>query len=112
MHGTSTQINDLTEAVALSKLFPITSNPIYVTAQKSYIGHLLGAASAVEIAGALLMMKYNFLPKICNLDKSIDELTLKPVLKLIDDVDIKNVLKISSSFSGIHTAIVLSKFHN
>lgn len=56
-HGTSTKLNDRTEALAIHKVFGEYARKIPVSSTKSYIGHLLGAAGAAEAAATLLALE-------------------------------------------------------
>ncbi|MBZ4321059.1 beta-ketoacyl-[acyl-carrier-protein] synthase family protein [Streptomyces huiliensis] len=61
-HGTSTALNDLTEALALRQAFP--QGPPPVTAPKGVLGHSLGAAGAVEAAAAVLSLRHGTIPPV------------------------------------------------
>ncbi|MFD7898143.1 beta-ketoacyl-[acyl-carrier-protein] synthase family protein [Streptomyces sp. NPDC059743] len=63
-HGTSTQFNDRAEAVALAKVFGPDGPP--VTANKSVIGHLIGAAGAVELIATVQAMRQCEVPPTAN----------------------------------------------
>ncbi|MFD8853624.1 beta-ketoacyl-[acyl-carrier-protein] synthase family protein [Streptomyces sp. NPDC059604] len=63
-HGTSTPHNDRAEAAALTKVFGTTGPP--VTAPKGVIGHLIGAAGAVETIAAVLAMRAREVPPTAN----------------------------------------------
>jgi len=56
-HGTSTELNDKTEALAIHKVFGEYARKIPVSSTKSYIGHLLGAAGAAEAAATLMALE-------------------------------------------------------
>lgn len=66
-HGTSTLQNDQHEASAIRKVFG-EHNPAIV-ATKSYHGHLIAAAGAMEILGVLVSFQHDLLPKILNCDE-------------------------------------------
>ncbi|MFF9044493.1 beta-ketoacyl-[acyl-carrier-protein] synthase family protein [Streptomyces parvulus] len=63
-HGTSTKLNDLTEAVALRLTFP--EGPPPVTAPKGVFGHSLGAAGAIETVTAVLALQHRTIPPVAN----------------------------------------------
>ena len=66
-HGTGTLLNDLMEADLIDRVYGKRSPSII--ALKSWIGHIAAACGAVELAICLACMKYNYLPKIRNLDE-------------------------------------------
>jgi 3-oxoacyl-[acyl-carrier-protein] synthase II len=63
-HGTSTPHNDRAEATALAKVFGPAGPP--VTSTKGVIGHLIGAAGAVELIAAVLSMRHSAVPPTAN----------------------------------------------
>jgi 3-oxoacyl-[acyl-carrier-protein] synthase II len=63
-HGTSTPHNDRAEATALAKVFGPAGPP--VTSTKGVIGHLIGAAGAVELITAVLSMRHSAVPPTAN----------------------------------------------
>lgn len=66
-HGTGTILNDATEVVALRAAFGDALETIPLSSSKSYLGHLLGAAGAVEAIATLLALKNRMLPPVCGL---------------------------------------------
>jgi 3-oxoacyl-[acyl-carrier-protein] synthase II len=65
-HGTGTQANDSTESKVIKKIY---GSNIAVTANKSVLGHTMGAASALNVITIALAMKKGIIPKINNVDK-------------------------------------------
>ncbi len=70
-HGTSTPVNDKTEADLIARVF--CHNPPYVTAIKSWIGHLAAGCGAVELAAGLSIIKHKYVPEIRNLNKACNK---------------------------------------
>lgn len=66
-HGTSTQLNDAVEAEAIRTVFGDRTPP--VTSTKGTIGHLIGAAGAVEVVASLVALGQGTVPPIANLDE-------------------------------------------
>ena len=66
-HGTSTQVGDIIELSAVEKLFGSNKN-LYMSSNKSAIGHLLGAAGAVEAVFSFKSIQTKTLPPTLNLD--------------------------------------------
>lgn len=111
-HGSSTPQNDIAESNAFLDLFGKTlASKIPVTSLKSQIGHALSAANAIEIVSSLLSLKNKKIPPTINLKNKDPKC---PVYVAANDplsMNIKNVLKTSSGFSGIHTAVIVGNHH-
>lgn len=65
-HGTSTPLNDSAETVAIKSAIGEAAYRVKISATKSQIGHLLGAAGSVEAIATLLSMEYGFIPATLN----------------------------------------------
>lgn len=105
-HGTSTIQNDYHEAQAIKEVFG-DNNPDIV-ATKSYHGHLIAAAGAMEILGIIVSFKKDFLPKILNCDE-VDP-TLPAGFSLVRDHKynpLKYVLKNSFGMGGGAASLIL-----
>lgn len=59
-HGTSTEYNDKFETMAIKKVFKDHAYKLYVSSIKSMLGHLLGAAGAVEAVATVLTIKWHY----------------------------------------------------
>lgn len=68
-HATSTPLNDICETKAIKKVFGAHAKKIPITANKSMIGHLLGAAGGVEGVFSVMALKTGWLPGTINLDE-------------------------------------------
>jgi len=68
VHGTSTQLGDVTEINAIKKLFGESVYNINISSTKSMTGHLLGAAGAIESIATILAIQNNCIPPTINLD--------------------------------------------
>jgi 3-oxoacyl-[acyl-carrier-protein] synthase II len=80
-HGTGTQANDLTEARAINSIY---GNKVPVTANKSVIGHTMGAASVLNVITIALAMRHNRIPRTSNTLAIDPELNINCVLQNID----------------------------
>lgn len=107
-HGTSTRINDVTEAQAIASLFP--HRPL-VSSTKSYYGHPLGAAGALEAIVSLLTLREGIALPTLNVEKEdVDpEIDLNLVLK--DPLPLPPGLVMSNSFAfgGQNAALLLGR---
>lgn len=106
VHGTGTPNNDLSEGKALVTVF---NNKIpFFSSTKSFTGHTLGAAGAVEAIISTLAMNFNFIPPNLNFKNTISELGFSPVSKLLKDVKVNNILSNSFGFGGNNTSLIFS----
>jgi 3-oxoacyl-[acyl-carrier-protein] synthase-1 len=107
VHGTGTQNNDLSEGIALEKIFGDRVPPFSST--KSYTGHTLGAAGAVEAVFSVLAIREKAIFPNLNFSTPMKELKIRPVTKLIRDAKVDHVLSNSFGFGGNNTALVFSE---
>ena len=108
-HGTSTKINETAELSAINSVFGRNLQGRWLTAQKSAIGHSLGASNLVEIVGLCKMLERRTIPKLRTLAFVDGEISKTLGGGHFDPDIIARALKLSSSFSGIHSACVLSE---
>ncbi|HLG33118.1 MAG TPA: beta-ketoacyl-ACP synthase II [Ignavibacteriaceae bacterium] len=66
-HGTSTQMNDVIETIAIKKVFGDRAYDMVVSSTKSMTGHLLGAAGGIEAVATILSVKNDIVPPTINL---------------------------------------------
>ncbi|MCU4164352.1 MULTISPECIES: beta-ketoacyl-ACP synthase II [Marinilabiliaceae] len=69
-HGTSTPVGDLSECKAICNVFSNNLESLHVSANKSMIGHLLGAAGAVEAVACVMAIKEGVVPPTMNLNET------------------------------------------
>jgi 3-oxoacyl-(acyl-carrier-protein) synthase len=105
-HGTGTDNNDLTEGIAIEKIFGDSIPPVSST--KPFTGHTLGAAAAVEAVISVLAIKNNFIPPNLNFKEKIEELHFEPVKKMMTGVGLKHVLSNSFGFGGNDSTLIFS----
>ncbi len=106
-HGTGTENNDFVELTGLSKIF--NKIPPY-NSTKSYTGHTLGAAGAIESIFSILSIINNELYPSLNINTPISQFNLSPVKKYETGVDINYVLSNSFGFGGNCTSLIFSKY--
>jgi 3-oxoacyl-[acyl-carrier-protein] synthase II len=104
-HGTSTPLNDVSEARALTKVFGGTPPP--VTSTKGVTGHLVGAAGAVEAAASILAMQHGLVPPTANHQRTDPDIPLDVVAGSPRPVEPKPVLSNSFGFGGHNATLVL-----
>lgn len=105
-HGTGTNNNDLTEAIAIKRLFG-EYNPLF-SSTKPFTGHTLGAAGAVEAVFSILSLKHNLVFPNLNFKDAMEEIAAKPVTELMENVEIRNVLSNSFGFGGNDSSLIIS----
>jgi 3-oxoacyl-[acyl-carrier-protein] synthase-1 len=105
-HGTATPNNDETESIALKRLFG-DKIPFFASS-KSYVGHTIGAAGAINSIYAILAMNNSFVFKNLNYKHSSEDI-ISPVSKLIRGLDIDVVMSNAFGFGGNNTSLVFGK---
>ncbi len=108
-HGTSTPYNDKFETMAIKRAFGESAYKIPVSSTKSMIGHLLGAAGAVESLICLLALRDGKLPPTINYDNPDPECDLDYVPNVARDVNIDYALSNSFGFGGHNVSLVFGK---
>ncbi|MGK7388885.1 MAG: beta-ketoacyl-[acyl-carrier-protein] synthase family protein [Candidatus Cyclobacteriaceae bacterium M2_1C_046] len=103
-HGTGTENNDLVESLALAKIF----NHIPFSSTKSFIGHTLGAAGAVEAVYSILSISNQEVYPNLNFEKPISGPALKPVTNY-QKQKVEQVLSNSFGFGGNCSSLIFSK---
>ncbi|MGE0856941.1 MAG: beta-ketoacyl-ACP synthase II, partial [Hyphomicrobiaceae bacterium] len=99
-HGTSTPMGDEIELGAVERLFGNTAARVAMSSTESAIGHLLGAAGAVEAVFSVLAMRDNIAPPTFNLDNPSIETVFDLVPHKAQPREINTVLSISFGFGG------------
>ena len=109
-HGTSTPKGDEIELKAVERAFESNLDRISMSSTKSSIGHLLGAAGAVEAIFSILAIENNIVPATINLDDlSIDtKLDLVPHMSKEKNIDV--VLSNSFGFGGTNASVIFSRY--
>jgi|UniRef100_A0A7C6EGE8 3-oxoacyl-[acyl-carrier-protein] synthase II len=106
-HGTSTDLNDLTETQAIKRLFGEYASRLAVNSTKSMIGHSLGAAGAIEFVVTCLSVYHNKIHPTINLDNPDTEMTLDYVREGARDKKIRAALSNSLGFGGHNTSLLV-----
>ena len=105
-HGTSTPLGDEIELAAVERVFGYHSNGLSMSSTKSAIGHLLGAAGAVESIFSLLAMRDGVVPPTLNLDNSSVDSDIDLVPHQAKEHPVKTVLSNSFGFGGTNASLV------
>ncbi|MEO1207054.1 MAG: beta-ketoacyl-ACP synthase II [Pseudomonadota bacterium] len=106
-HGTSTPMGDEIELKAVERLFGNTTGKLAMSSTKSAIGHLLGAAGAVEAVYCILAMRDNVAPPTINLDNPSVETSIDLVPNAAKKMEINTVLSNSFGFGGTNASLIM-----
>lgn len=109
-HGTSTLINDLMETMAIKKVFGEHARRLAISSNKSAIGHLWGAAGAVEAIFTLLTITGGIIPPTINQECPDPECDLDYVPNKSREAMVKIALSNSFGFGGVNGTLVLRKY--
>ncbi|MBM3507718.1 MAG: beta-ketoacyl-ACP synthase II [Alphaproteobacteria bacterium] len=107
-HGTSTPLGDEIELGAVKRVFDPSAYKLSMSSTKSAIGHLLGAAGAVEAIYSVLAMLHQTAPPTLNLDNPSESCDLDLVPHKAKQRSIRNVLSNSFGFGGTNATLVMS----
>lgn len=104
-HGTGTENNDLSEGIAIERLF---GGNVRFSSTKGFTGHTLGAAGAVEAVFSVLALKHGIIPPNLNFKEKMDELGIIPESQLIKNTRVDRVLSNSFGFGGNNSSLIFS----
>jgi 3-oxoacyl-[acyl-carrier-protein] synthase II len=108
-HGTGTPLNDSAETSALNRWAGPAARQLPVSSTKSSIGHLLGAAGAVEVVVCLMALSGRWLPPTSTLRKA-ESSCLFPVLSKPMDAKIEYALTNSFGFGGANASLIFRRW--
>jgi 3-oxoacyl-[acyl-carrier-protein] synthase II len=109
-HATSTEIGDKSETFAIKKLFGEHAYRIPITANKSMIGHMLGAAGGVEAIALVKSMQEGIIPPTINQEQQDPVCDLDYVPNAARQADLKIGISNSFGFGGHNAVIVIKKY--
>jgi 3-oxoacyl-[acyl-carrier-protein] synthase II len=112
-HATSTPVGDVQETKAINKIFKNCKNT-YVNNTKSYIGHCMGAAGALELAGNIPSFTDNIIHPTINVDNLDPECNINNLVinNQVKKENIKYILNSSFGMLGINSILIIKKFEN
>ena len=108
-HGTSTPLNDKTETLVIKQVFGQHAYQIPVSATKSMIGHLIGAAGAIELIATTLALEHQVIPPTINYEIPDPQCDLDYVPNVARKATIDIALKNSFGFGGKNSALIIKK---
>jgi 3-oxoacyl-[acyl-carrier-protein] synthase II len=108
-HGTSTQVNDRGESIAIKTLFGDYAYKLPVSSSKSMMGHLIAAAGAVEAIICIMAMRRGVLPPTINYEVPDPDCDLDYIPNQAREKQVKHVMSNSFGFGGQNVALIVSK---
>ncbi len=108
-HGTSTPAGDIAESRAVEKVMGDAAKSVAVSSTKSMIGHLLGAAGAVEAVFSVLAIRDQVAPPTINLENPAEGCNLDYVPHTARNMKIEHALSNSFGFGGTNGSLLFSK---
>ncbi len=109
-HGTSTRLNDQMETTAIKRVFNGSAKNLPLSSIKSMIGHLIGAAGAVEAAAMALTLQSGVLPPTINQTTPDPSCDLDYVPNCARERRVNLAVSTSFGFGGQNAALVMRRF--
>lgn len=109
-HGTSTPLNDKHETIALKTVFGDDAYRIPVSSTKSMLGHLLGAAGAIEATVCVLTIQHGIIPPTINLTHPDPECDLDYVPNVARQAKVDVALTNSFGFGGHNSTLIFRRY--
>jgi 3-oxoacyl-[acyl-carrier-protein] synthase II len=109
-HGTSTRLNDVMETVAVKRVFGESARTLPLSSIKSMVGHLIGAAGAVEAVALALTLRDGVLPPTINQTHPDPACDLDYVPNNARQLPVRTALSTSFGFGGQNAALVMRRF--
>jgi 3-oxoacyl-[acyl-carrier-protein] synthase II len=109
-HGTSTKINDLVETLAIKKVFGDHAARVPISSSKSMLGHLIGAAGAVELIISIMALRQSALPPTINYEFPDPACDLDYIPNVARERRARHALSNSFGFGGQNTSLIVSLF--
>lgn len=109
-HGTSTPLNDKNETLAIKSVFGEYAYKVPISATKSMLGHLLGAAGAIEAVISILTIRNGIIPPTINLTHPDPECDLDYVPNIARPKKVRTVMSNSFGFGGHNSVLIFTEF--
>jgi 3-oxoacyl-[acyl-carrier-protein] synthase II len=111
-HGTSTKLNDLTETKAIKMALGDYAYQVPISATKSMVGHLLGAAGGAEAIATVLTIRHGAIHPTINYEFPDPECDLDYVPDGPREQEVKTALSISAGFGGVNCVLLFRAFES
>lgn len=106
LHGTGTPNNDLSEGIAIKRLF--SNSELLVSSTKSYTGHTTSASGGIESVISIMSLINGFLPANLGFNSVIEEHNIAPIKNSFKTVNLKHVMCNSFGFGGNDSSLIFS----
>jgi 3-oxoacyl-(acyl-carrier-protein) synthase len=106
-HGTGTKNNDLSEGIAVERIFQ--SGVPAISSTKPFTGHTLGAAGAIEAVLSILALQHGLIYPNLNFVRQMNELNFSPEPLLKTGANIQHIMSNSFGFGGNNSTLILSR---
>ncbi len=110
-HGSSTRMNDIFETAAYKMIFGDYAYKLPISSLKSMIGHPLAAANAVELTVCMMIYERGILPPTINQEEKDPLCDLDYIPNKARQARVDTIIKTSSGFSGIHSSLIMRRYH-
>ena len=110
-HATSTPLGDETESISINKIFG-DCETVCITNTKSFIGHAMGAAGALELAGELLTYEDDLIHHTLNLENLDPECAMRNIVKNapIEHTNVDYILNNAFGMLGINSTVIVKRY--
>lgn len=109
-HGTSTPLNDASETRAIKKALGDKAYEIPISSVKSMLGHMMGAAGAIEAVVCCKVINEGVIPPTVNLEHPDPECDLDYVPNVARDGDVRIAISNSFGFGGHNSVIAIGRY--
>jgi 3-oxoacyl-[acyl-carrier-protein] synthase II len=109
-HGTSTDLNDKYETMAIKDVFRDHAKKLAVSSNKSMFGHLLGAAGGVELISTVFTLNHGIIPPTINYEYPDPECDLDYVPNTAREQSVRVAMSNSFGFGGHNSTLVVRSF--
>jgi 3-oxoacyl-(acyl-carrier-protein) synthase len=109
-HGTSTPLNDKSETMAIKTVFGQHAYRMPISSTKSMMGHLIGAAGAIEAIICVLTIQRGVIPPTINLTNPDPDCDLDYVPHVSRQQKVRTALSNSFGFGGHNSVLVLREY--
>jgi 3-oxoacyl-[acyl-carrier-protein] synthase II len=105
-HGTSTQLNDMTETLAIKNVFGDHAYTVPISSTKSMTGHLLGAAGAIEAIFTCMSIRHGAIPPTINYESPDPDCDLDYVPNTARTAKVRTTMSNSFGFGGTNACLI------